>query len=227
MYEQLLKLPVNGTYIEGKLTLPVKVRSIVIFAQGGGTFSDEYVALSHFLQREGYGTLLFNLLNEKENNSRQTDINLLAQRLVAVTLWITSNSEYRSLDIAYLGAGKGAAVALKAAAELNSKIRALVSCGGRTDLAAGELKKVICPTLLIAGELDFHTVKLNREALKRLSGSKEMAVIPGASHLFEEPGKLEQVARDIVHWLHKYLRTGDPVPEEELESQELESFEES
>lgn len=226
MYEQIIKFPVDGIYMEGNLTLPVKVRSLVIFAQGTGKFSDEYKTLAKYLQQDGYGTLLFNLSDEKEETHHRLDTDLIAQRLVAVTLWITSNSEYRSLDLAYLGSGSGAAIALKAAAELNSKIRAVISCGGRTDLAEDDLEKVISPTLLIVGELDFHTLAVNRHALKLLSGSKELAVIAGASHLFEEPGKLDLVARDIVAWLHKYLRAGEPVPEEEIDASELETYEE-
>lgn len=225
MYEQLLKLPVDGIFIEGTLTLPVKAKSLVIFARGSGRFSDENNILAQHLQRDGFGTLLFNLSSEKEEQHQSVGIDLLTQRLIAVTLWITSHSEFRSLDLAYVGGGTGAAVALKAAAELNSKIRAVVSCGGRTDLVAEDLKKVISPTLLIAGELDFHTIKLNKKALKRLGGSRQMAIIAGASHLFEEPGKLDLVARDLVEWLHKYMRIGEPVPEEEFLSAELESFE--
>lgn len=226
MYEQILKLPVDGIYMEGNLTLPVKAKSLVIFAQGSGEFSSEYETLARHLQQNGFGTLLFQLSNEKEESHQKLGIPLLAQRLVALTLWISSHSEYSSLDLAYLGGGRGAAVALKAAAVLSSTIRAVICCGGRTDLVSKDLKKVICPTLLITGELDFHTIKLNKQAMKLLGGTRQIAIIAGASHLFEEPGKLDLVAKDAIAWLEKYLRVGETVPEEELDSLELESYEE-
>ena len=227
MYEQMLKFPVDETYIEGRLTLPVRASSLVIFAQGSGPFSEEYLTLAEFLQREGVGTLLFNPAYEREERGRRLDIEAKARRLVAVTLWISSNADYRALDLAYLGGGSGAAVAFKAASRLKSIIRAVISCGGKIELATDEIKGVICPTLLVVGELDFHIRALNTRAMKLLCGRHEMAVIPGASHLFEEPGKLDMVANDVISWLHKYVRVGEPVSEEEFVSSKLESYEEN
>lgn len=223
MYQINVKLPVDGIYMEGTLTLPVKAESLIIFARGNGPYSDGIQKIVKFLQRQGFGTLLYGLSNDEPRNPENLDPDLLAERLIAITLWITSHSEYRSLEIAFLGSGVGAAAALKASGMLGSRSVAVVSCAGRTDLVKKDLKNIFSPVLLIAGEFDFHTIKINREAMKRLNSPKQLIIVPGASHLFEEPGKLDHVIDDINRWLQKYLGVGSPGPEIEYDPTETDN----
>ena len=163
------------------------------------------------MQNDGLGTLLFDLLTEEEEQLEyytrhlRFDIPLLADRLVAVTRWVAGEKAAAHLPIGYFGASTGAAAALVAAAQLGEKIRAVVSRGGRPDLAGEALEKVTAPTLLIVGERDVPVIELNQAAGERLGGKKLLTIVPGATHLFEEPGTLERVACLASEWFLKYL----------------------
>jgi len=216
MYEIAMQLPFNGYHVEGKLVLPVKAESLIIFSHGYGRSSlmphEHRLALK--FQQEGFATLVFDTLDAHEDIPDDTkDLELLSKGLVASTNWLHSHSEYKGLDLAYFGSATGAATALKTASELpGSTIKTVVAMGGRLDLVKSRLAKVPCPTLLIVGELDFHTVHINRQALDRLKTPKQLAVVPGASHLFEEPDKLNEAAHIAVSWLKKYLRHYSATP---------------
>lgn len=228
MYKTILKLPVENFNLEGEVTLPVKAKSIIIFSHGSGSsrFSPRNRMIAKQLRKAGFGTLLFDLVgqNEKNDYEKRLDIELLTRRLVAITLWMYNHSEYKDYDLGYFGSGTGAATALCAAAQLHDLIKAVVCRGGQPDLAAKQLKKVKCPTLFILGELDFHAMKVNRKASEKLNCISQVVVIPGASHLFEEPGKMKLVGKDTVTWFRKYLKEGvmDPSLEYDLPGEEYE-----
>jgi dienelactone hydrolase len=163
------------------------------------------------LQQAGLGTLLFDLLSAREEAEElntghyRFNIPFLAKRLMTVTDWLFANADLQGAAVGYFGASTGAAAALVAAAARQNLIRAVVSRGGRPDLAGASLFEVKAPTLLIVGGYDQQVITLNREALEKLPGEKEMVIIPGASHLFEERGTLEEVARLAVLWFQKHL----------------------
>jgi len=228
MYTKLLQLLVENFYLEGEISLPVKAKSLIIFSHGSG--SGRYSPRKRFLARElhkaGYGTLLFDLMSHKETEKydQRFDIELLTRRLVSITLWIYNHAEYQHLELGYLGSGTGSASALSAAVKLENIIKAVVSRGGRTDLVPKEiLNKVVSPTLLIVGELDFHTLKLNKKTSKHLRCPNQLMVVPGASHLMEEPGKMKLVANGSITWFGKYLKAGkmDPALEYDLPGEEV------
>lgn len=211
MYRSIIKLPVDDFYLNGDIELPVQAKSLVIFSHGSGSsrFSPRNKVVAHELHKAGFGTLLFGLLGEHEqdNYHKRFDIDMLTRRLVCITTWINNHSEYKAFDLGYFGSGTGAAPALNASAKLAEVIKAVVSRGGRTDLVHVELiPKIKCPVLLIAGELDFHTLRLNRVLLKKLNGPKQLMVVPGGSHLLEEPDKLDKVAQATATWFGKYLQ---------------------
>lgn len=186
---------------------------MVIFAHGSGSSRhsprNRYIAQE--LQQAGLATLLFDLLTAEEEQlddyTRQYrfDIGLLAERLVASSDWLALNPLTRPLEQAYFGASTGAAAALVAAAQLPARVRAVVSRGGRPDLAGDALEKVRAPTLLIVGGWDVEVLRLNQQAFERLNCRKKLVVVPGATHLFEEPGKLEEVARLARDWFAQHL----------------------
>lgn len=211
MYEITMQLPFNGHHVDGILTLPVKAKSMIIFSHGLGRSSlmphEHHIALA--FQQAGYGTLVFDTLGDYEDISdRSQELEYLSKGLIAATNWLHSHSEYKLLDIAYCGSGTGAEPALRAASELGEVIKAVVCLGGRIGLEKIELSKVMVPTLLIVGELDFETVGKNKKVLSKLNSPKQLAVIPGASHLFEEPDKLNEAAHIAVSWYRKYLASG-------------------
>lgn len=210
MYEKTIKLPADDYYLDGELAIPVKAKSLIIFLSGyGNRFDPVNRLLAGHMQDAGYATLLFDLLTKKELATTESlDVELLKRRILTITSWLSNHSEYRQYHLAYIGISGGVAPAIRATAELGSKIRALVSIGGRTDLAVNELPKIACPTLLIAAEYDFHTIKLYQEALHLLNAPKNMAIIPGASHFFTEPKKIELVAKATATWFRKYLPGG-------------------
>ncbi len=203
----------GGVNLEGSLCVPENAQGVVVFAHGSGSSRhsprNRYVAA--FLRDAGLATLLFDLLTAGEEaedvrtGELRFDISLLARRLVGVTDWLKTNSNTRGLDIGYFGASTGAAAALVAAAERPQMVRAIVSRGGRPDLAGSVLPHVQVPTLLIVGGHDSVVITLNRDALAKLRAEKEMVIVPGATHLFEEPGALERVARLASDWFLKYL----------------------
>ncbi len=196
--------------LEGTLTLPENAGGVVLFAHGSGSsrFSPRNNYVAEILNDAGFATLLLDLLTRQEDldHEMRFDIELLTGRLLEATSWLQSENRTRQMKIGYFGASTGAASALKAAAKLGKSISAVVSRGGRPDLASPEeLAHVVSPTLLIVGSRDDTVVELNREAFLNLGCEKEMKIIPGASHLFEEPGKLEQVATAAKDWFRRYL----------------------
>jgi len=196
--------------LEGTLILPENAGGVVLFAHGSGSsrFSPRNNYVAEILNDAGFATLLLDLLTRQEDLDYEMrfDIELLTGRLLEATSWLQSENRTRQMKIGYFGASTGAASALKAAAKLGKSISAVVSRGGRPDLASPEeLAHVVSPTLLIVGSRDGSVVELNREAFLYLACEKEMKVIPGASHLFEEPGKLEQVATAAKDWFRRYL----------------------
>jgi dienelactone hydrolase len=170
--------------------------------------------MARVIREAGVGTLLFDLLTrEEERIDLQTrylrfDIDLLARRLVGATEWVKKQKETALLRVGYFGASTGGGAALVAAAEMDDDIGAVVSRGGRPDMADEALSRVVAPTLLIVGGSDEAIVRLNEEALGRLQCVKELKIVPGATHLFEEPGKLEEVARLAADWFQRHLRAG-------------------
>lgn len=199
----------QNVILKGNLCIPLGCHSIVIFAHGSGSsrFSIRNKFVAEWLQKEQIATLLIDLLTEKEDAvyANRFNIDLLTGRLVAVTNYILDLPSTASFTIGYFGASTGAASALRAATRLQEVISAVVSRGGRPDLAAGTLGKVKAPTLLIVGSLDQDVIELNRKALAVLPNEKKLVIVEGASHLFEEAGKLKEVAELATRWFIQYL----------------------
>ncbi|MFF9392292.1 phosphoribosyltransferase family protein [Streptomyces griseoluteus] len=195
--------------LRGQLTVPEGALGIVVFAHGSGSsrHSPRNRVVAAGLNRAGLGTLLFDLLTEEEETDRANvfDTDLLARRLMDATGWLREQPEAQALAVGYFGASTGAAAALWAAAEPDARIAAVVSRGGRPDLAGPRLPAVTAPTLLIVGGHDRHVLRLNREAQARLRCENELAVVPGATHLFEEPGTLEQVTALARGWFTDHM----------------------
>jgi putative phosphoribosyl transferase len=209
----LVRVLAGHIVLEGNLTMPDRAQGIVLFAHGSGSSRhsprNRYVA--QVLSHAGLSTLLIDLLTaDEEAAERWTkhlrfDIGLLAGRLIGATDWLKQNSETNPLRIGYFGASTGAAAALVAAAERPEDIGAIVSRGGRPDLAGSALERVQAPTLLIVGGQDLPVIDMNQEALDQLRVPKQLTIVPGATHLFEEPGTLEEVARLASQWFGHYL----------------------
>jgi len=205
-----IEIPLNQVVLKGNLFIPENARALVLFSHGSGSSRlsprNNYVA--GVLQHEGLATLLFDLLTEEEDRLYKTrfNIDLLTQRLIEVTEWIKTQKETKGLQLAYFGASTGAASALSAAAYFGDEITAVVSRGGRPDLAMSELYKVTAPTLLIVGGWDKVVIVLNQKAYGNLRCEKKLEIIPGATHLFEESGKLEAVAAVSAKWFTKHLQ---------------------
>ena len=206
-----VNIPIDSINLEGELIIPKNCLGLSIFAHGSGSSrkSPRNVFVAEVLQKAGLGTLLFDLLTEKEDEiyENRFDIPLLAERLKVATNWLKSQKESENLKIGYFGASTGAAAALIAAADLGEEIGAVVSRGGRPDLAMDVLNKVKAPTLLIVGGDDTEVIELNQLAYNALQSQKELSIVPGATHLFEEPGTLEQVAESAKNWFLKYLKS--------------------
>jgi len=201
--------------LEGELNVPVGAQGVVLFAHGSGSrrHSPRNQLVARTIREAGTGTLLFDLLTREEESvdthtrHLRFDIGLLARRLVEATDWVKREADLWHLRVGYFGASTGGAAALMAAAELGEEIGAVVSRGGRPDLAGPDaLQQVKSPTLLIVGGLDAPVIGMNKEAYTWLRCEKELKIVPGASHLFEEPGKLEEVARLAAGWFRKHLR---------------------
>lgn len=209
-------IPVGSVTVEGHLGLPDKADSIVIFSHGSGSsrFSPRNKYVADVLNEQNIATLLVDLLTTKEdlNYASRFDINLLTQRLVGVSKWVAEQPVFKNFQIGYFGASTGAASALRAAATLE-KVNAIVSRGGRPDLAMQVLPFIKAPTLLIIGSLDDQVIELNQQAYDQLQCKKEMMIVEGASHLFEEPGKLQEVAVLAADWFKKHLVNTDPYVE--------------
>jgi putative phosphoribosyl transferase len=207
--DQTVEIPSGPIALPGILGLPQGAKGVVLFAHGSGSsrFSPRNNAVAHVLREAGLATLLMDLLTVEEAQDRRYvfDIELLAARLIDATKWLHKTRETAALPIGYFGASTGAGAALVAAARLGDDIRAIVSRGGRPDLAAPYLHRVQAPTLLIVGGYDEPVIALNKEAFAKLRCKKELVIIPGASHLFEEPGTLEEVARLARNWFLEFL----------------------
>lgn len=207
-------IPVGDITLTGIIEIPVGASGMVLFAHGSGSsrLSPRNQFVAQVIRAHGLGTLLFDLLTREEEaidlrtRHLRFDIRLLAQRLVQVTNWIKSRPETQNLPIGYFGASTGGAAALVAAAELGATVQAVVSRGGRPDMAGEALVFVQAPTLLIVGEHDPVVLQLNEEAFEKLSCQKQLTVVPGATHLFEEAGALEAVAHLAARWFQHYLQ---------------------
>ena len=199
----------DGVELAGRLDVPVGASGIVVFAHGSGSsrHSPRNQAVAAAFHTRGLGTLLFDLLTEEESLDRRHvfDIELLGTRLHATAEWIRQQADVGGLALGYFGASTGAAAALWAAATPDSDVRAVVSRGGRPDLAGQALPAVTCPTLLIVGGADLEVLELNRRAAAQLRCRYRLVVVPGATHLFEEPGALEEVARLAINWFQEHL----------------------
>jgi putative phosphoribosyl transferase len=212
--ERDIIIPIGAVSLEGRLVIPRNAKGVVLFAHGSGSsrFSPRNRRVAETLQARGFATLLFDLLTrEEESVDRWTaqmrfDIGLLSDRLTKVTNWIAENEDTKELSIGYFGASTGAAATLIAAAELPDLITAVVSRGGRPDLAADALGRVRASTLLLVGERDGLVIRLNQQAFARMQcDHKQLVIIPKATHLFEEPGTLEQVSLAAADWFAAYL----------------------
>jgi len=206
----LVHIPAGGATVEGMLEIPERAVGLVLFAHGSGSSRhsprNNYVA--GVLRASGVGTLLMDLLTPEEDRdySRRFDIGLLTQRLLEAARWIATQESTRNLPLSFFGASTGAAAALEAAAALGDQTRAVVSRGGRPDLASEQaLLKVSAPTLLLVGGYDDGVIDLNQLAFDQLRCKKEMVIVPGATHLFEEPGTLEAVATRAAGWFAEHL----------------------
>jgi putative phosphoribosyl transferase len=207
--EKEVNIRIDSLALPGTLALPEKVGGLVIFAHGSGSsrFSSRNRFVAGVLQKAAIGTLLFDLLTEEEDQvyENRFNIEMITERLIKATQWLVKQEDARGLALGYFGASTGAAAALKAAASLGSRIKAVVSRGGRPDLAMDVLPQVEAPTLLIVGEWDEAVLGLNRQAYERLKTTKKLEIIPGATHLFEEPGTLELAAKAATAWFQKHL----------------------
>lgn len=206
---QAIRIPAAGARLHGDLTLPDSAKGIVIFSHGSGSSRksprNRFVAAQ--LQENGMATLLLDLLTENEDAVYETrfDIGLLSRRLKEVVLWAMENVDTKGLPIGLFGASTGAASALRVAADLREAVRAVVSRGGRPDLAGDALPQVTAPTLLLVGSLDFGVIELNQAAFDQMTCIKKMQLVHGATHLFEEPGKLDEVAVLAARWFEEHL----------------------
>lgn len=207
------KIAAGSVTLYGELLVPEHAQAVVLFAHGSGSSRhsprNQFVAST--LRAAGLATLLFDLLSaEEEAEDRVTgelrfDVPLLAERLLQATRWLRAQPEGADKRVGYFGASTGAAAALVAAAQLSGQVQAVVSRGGRPDLAGPALAQVQAPTLLLVGGNDDVVIELNQQALAQLHCEKQLLIVPGATHLFEEPGTLEEVARQAAAWFQRFL----------------------
>lgn len=204
-----IDIPLDTVVLQGELIVPLNAEGIVIFSHGSGSSrqSPRNRMVAAYLHEQNFGTLLFDLLTLEEDRRYQNrfDIRLLTRRLYEVTKWLEKHPAAAGCSIGYFGASTGAASALQAAARL-PEIAAVVSRGGRPDLANDELYKVTAPTLLIVGSKDVVVLELNRQAFEQLTCVKRLDIVEGATHLFEEEGKMEIVEKLAAKWFQKYLQ---------------------
>jgi pimeloyl-ACP methyl ester carboxylesterase len=207
-------IPADRVSLDGELSIPSKATGLVVFAHGSGSsrLSPRNRFVASILNQAGLGTLLFDLLTPDEetldtgSRGYRFNIGLLADRLAHATQWALQQPETQELPIGYFGASTGAAAALMAVVRFPEQVGAVVSRGGRPDLAGTALHNVTVPTLLIVGSHDPEVVHLNQQALRQLHGPKELYTVAGATHLFEEPGTLEEVAKTAQQWFLQYLK---------------------
>ena len=207
--ESPVTVTVGATKLHGDFGLPRETKGVVLFAHGSGSgrLSPRNRFVAQTLQQRGLATLLLDLLEEREADDRRKvfDIDLLADRLLGATTWLRQRPATADLPLGYFGASTGAGAALQAAARMPEAVAAVVSRGGRPDLAMPWLARVAAPTLLIVGGHDWPVIEMNQEALAKLTCPKELIIVPGATHLFEEPGTLEQVAGHAGDWFERHL----------------------
>jgi putative phosphoribosyl transferase len=207
-------IPLGQGQIQADLRIPERATGLVRFAHGSGSsrFSTRNRVVAGFLGANGFGTLLLDLLTREEEaidvhtREYRFDIDRLARRVVLATDWAQSRKDIESLPVGYFGASTGAAAALVAAAERPHIVRAVVSRGGRPDLADGWLQRVLAPTLLIVGGDDEPVIGMNRDAMRQMAATVELTIVPGATHLFEEPGTLEQVMQLSAAWFRRHFQ---------------------
>jgi dienelactone hydrolase len=212
-------VPAGSVTLPGVLEIPAGAPGIVLFAHGSGSsrHSPRNRFVAQVIRDAGIGTLLFDLLTPEEERADAVtaawrfDIELLAQRLAAAAEWLAGQPEGRGRKLGFFGASTGGGAALVAAARLGDRIAGVVSRGGRPDLAGAALPEVVCPVLLIVGGLDEVVIGLNEEALTQLHCPKELRIVPGATHLFVEPGALEEVARMTADWFRDQLGKGSDI----------------
>lgn len=206
--ERNVRIKLDGVTLPGVLGIPKGAVALVLFAHGSGSsrLSPRNSAVARALRRGGVGTLLIDLLTEEEDAVYETrfNIDLLTDRLAEIVRWLGTNPETRELPVGLFGASTGAAAALRVAARLGDRIEAVVSRGGRPDLAMDVLPRVVAPTLLIVGGEDYGVIQLNEEAYRALGGEKDLKFVPGATHLFEEPGALERVSALALEWFRAH-----------------------
>lgn len=204
-----ISIQVGSVELQGILSIPENAKGLVVFAHGAGSgrLSPRNNYVADVLNEAQIATLLFDLLTEEEDEiyENRFDIPLLTDRLLFVTKWVQEQKDTKDLKLGYFGASTGAASALEAAAELGNQIKAVVSRGGRPDLAIANLPKVKSPTLLIVGGDDGVVIDMNQRAHAALQSEKRLEIVPGATHLFEEPGTLEKVAELATEWFKRYL----------------------
>ncbi len=212
-FEDEVSIPSGKVELKGELIVPVDAKALVLFAHGSGSsrHSPRNKMVAHYLNKKHIATLLFDLLTPEEdlNYENRFNIPLLAERLKDASRWILSNPVTLDCRIGYFGASTGAASALIAAAGIE-EVGAVVSRGGRPDLAGAALKKAKAPTLLLIGSRDPEVIELNKYAFLQLGGEKKMEIIPGATHLFEEPGTLEKVCELAYEWFDTWLIQSNP-----------------
>ena len=217
-----VRIPCGEAWLYGDLALPVGYSGLVLFAHGSGSgrHSARNRQVAQVLQNAGIGTLLFDLLTATEEQTdshtgeHRFNIALLTQRMQDTTLWVMAQDQFKGVPIGYFGASTGSAAALIAAARLGGCVAAVVSRGGRPDLAGPVvLASLKAPTLLIVGDADHDVIELNEDAYQLLSCEKQLAVVPHASHLFEEPGALEEVSTLAADWFKQYLHSADTLKE--------------
>lgn len=208
--QKLVHIPAGRVTLEGGLAIPKAAGAIVLFAHGSGSsrHSPRNKWVAEVLHGQGLATLLLDLLSKDEDTLYETrfDIDLLTRRLNVATEWILRQPETKSFAVGYFGASTGAAAALEAAAASGRKVGAVVSRGGRPDLALRSLSRVLAPTLLIVGGRDDQVIELNQAAYQELKAEKQLVIVPGATHLFEEPGALDEVARLAADWFKRHLK---------------------
>jgi dienelactone hydrolase len=212
-----VQIELDGVTLAGELAIPAAAAGVVLFAHGSGSsrHSPRNQFVARAIQDAGMGTLLFDLLTAAEETADEEDghlrfnIGLLSRRLVAATRWLSQRADAQQQGIGYFGSSTGGAAALVAAAELGPAIDAVVSRGGRPDLAGAALRRVTAPTLLIVGERDELVLELNQEAAEQLQCTKELVIVPRATHLFEEPGALKRVAAVAAAWFRQHLKRRD------------------
>ena len=207
--EKNVEISIGDLRFPGTLGAPPGARGLVLFAHGSGSsrLSPRNIFVARGLHEAGLATLLFDLLTELEDRVYETrfDIALLSERMIGAAEWALADASTRELRLGFFGASTGAAAALRAAAKLGPEVFAVVSRGGRPDMTGPVITDVRSPTLLIVGELDTTVLELNRQAYAQLRAEKELAVVPGATHLFEEPGTLEEVTRLAADWFVRHL----------------------